>query len=54
LTGNAGYGRTEDPRKVKQRGLDVPIIMMTGHSSMETAIKAIRMGAKDYLSKPVR
>jgi two-component system, NtrC family, response regulator AtoC len=33
---------------------DVPVIVMTGFASMETAIDAIRNGAYDYLSKPFK
>jgi len=38
---------------IQDHKLKVPVVMMTGFSSMETAIKAIRMGAKDYLTKPL-
>ena len=29
-----------------------PIVMISGHGNMETAVKAMRMGAFDYISKP--
>ena len=32
----------------------IPVIMMTGHGSIETAIEAIKAGAFHYLTKPVR
>lgn len=32
---------------------DVPVIVVTGHGSMEAAISAIRAGAYDFLTKPV-
>ncbi len=32
---------------------DVPVIMMTGEPTVETASEAVRTGASDYLSKPV-
>lgn len=32
---------------------DVPVVVLTGHGSMETAIRAIRVGAYDFLSKPL-
>lgn len=38
---------------IKNNGINVPVIMMTGFSSMETTVKAIRLGAKDYLTKPL-
>ncbi|MBI4169532.1 MAG: sigma-54-dependent Fis family transcriptional regulator [Acidobacteria bacterium] len=33
---------------------ETPVLMITGHASVETAIKAIKMGASDYLVKPFR
>jgi len=32
---------------------DVPVIVVTGHGSIETAIAAMRVGAYDFLTKPV-
>lgn len=32
---------------------DTPVILITGHASIETAIEAMREGAYDYLAKPV-
>jgi DNA-binding NtrC family response regulator len=31
---------------------DVPIIMISGHGNIETAVEAVKKGAFDYLSKP--
>jgi two-component system, NtrC family, response regulator AtoC len=39
---------------VRAASKDIPVIVMTGFASMETAIEAIRNGAYDYLSKPFR
>ncbi len=36
-----------------ERDLDVPIIIMTAHSSVQTAVEAMRQGAFHYLEKPV-
>lgn len=33
--------------------LDVPIIMMSGHATIDTAVEAMRIGAVDYLEKPI-
>jgi DNA-binding NtrC family response regulator len=30
------------------------IVLLTGHSSMESAVEAIQIGASDYIAKPVR
>ncbi len=37
------------------RGMGTPptVIMMSGHGSIETAVKAIKMGAYDYIEKPL-
>lgn len=35
-----------------QMGLDMQIIMLTGHGSQEAARDGIRLGAFDYLTKP--
>src|SRR5690606_9219600 len=32
---------------------DVPVVVVTGYGSMETAIAAMRVGAHDFLTKPV-
>ncbi len=34
------------------RKIDTPVIIITGNSSTDTAVKALRMGAIDYLKKP--
>ena len=37
---------------VKERHPDVDVIMVTGLSQVDTAVKAMKLGAFDYLSKP--
>jgi two-component system, repressor protein LuxO len=37
---------------VKQVQPDVPVIFMTAHGSIDTAVKAMRYGALDFLIKP--
>jgi len=37
-----------------EQSLKIPTIMMTGYSSVEHAVAAIRGGAVDYLTKPLR
>ncbi|MCP3870882.1 MAG: sigma-54-dependent Fis family transcriptional regulator [Gammaproteobacteria bacterium] len=34
-------------------GLPCPVIMMSGHGTVETAVEATRMGAYDFLEKPL-
>jgi DNA-binding NtrC family response regulator len=38
---------------LQERGLNAPIIIMTAHSSVQTAVEAMRQGAFHYLEKPV-
>lgn len=37
---------------VKKIDNEIPIVMISGHGDMETAINTMRMGAFDYISKP--
>jgi DNA-binding NtrC family response regulator len=39
---------------LQREGHDVPVIMLTGHASIEHAVTAIKAGAVDYITKPVR
>ena len=39
-------------QRVKERHPDVDVIMMTGLSQIQTAVRAMKLGAFDYLSKP--
>jgi len=40
-------------REIKARGLSCPVIMITGDPAVETAADSIRLGAFDYIPKPV-
>ena len=40
-------------REVKERGLASPVVMITGYPTLETASEAVRLGAFDYVAKPV-
>jgi DNA-binding response OmpR family regulator len=39
--------------QIKQLNPDMPVIILTAHATLDTAIDAVRLGAKDYLLKPV-
>ncbi len=39
--------------KVKKKDVDIPVVMITAFSSLQTAIDAMKKGADDYLTKPV-
>lgn len=40
-------------RKTQEAGIDTTFLLMTAFASVDTAIKAMRLGAFDYLVKPV-
>jgi DNA-binding NtrC family response regulator len=40
-------------RTVRDRHPEVKVIMLTGHGGVDSAVEAIRLGAVDYLEKPV-
>jgi len=39
-------------RKLRELGLHVPVVVLTAHGSVDTAIEATQLGASAYLSKP--
>ena len=38
--------------KVREEGMDTPVILMTAYASVNQAVEAMRMGAYDYVTKP--
>jgi DNA-binding NtrC family response regulator len=40
-------------RALKKSSSDVPVLMMTGYAEVATAVQAIKLGALDYLQKPL-
>ena len=38
--------------ELNRRGLTMPIICITGHGDVSTAVEAIKMGASDFFEKP--
>ncbi len=40
-------------REVRERNLPVTVIVMTGHASIASAVEAMKLGAYDYLQKPI-
>ena len=37
----------------EENGLPMPVIMMSGHGTVETAVEATRLGAYDFIEKPL-
>ncbi len=40
-------------RRISPKELDLPVIMITAHSTLENAVEAMKLGASDFLAKPV-
>ncbi len=40
-------------QEIKSLKRDIPVIMISGHGNIEVAVKATRMGAYDFLEKPL-
>lgn len=47
-----GMGGLEVLEQLREKGVNIPTIVMTFHGTEETAVKALRLGACDYLIKP--
>lgn len=47
-----GMGGLEALRRMKQHDPELPVIVLTGDSDIESAKKAMQLGAADYLCKP--
>ena len=50
LEGNSGIDLL---RRIREMGVQCPVVMVTGYPNVETASEAVRLGAFDYISKPV-
>ncbi len=47
-----GMSGLEVLERIKETRPDLPVIFMTGHSSIPTAMDALKVGATAYISKP--
>ncbi len=47
-----GMDGMEVLKEVKKRRPDLQVIMISGHGNIDTAVKAIKLGAYDYIEKP--
>lgn len=39
--------------EARQRGLDAPVLMISGHGDIPTAVNAVKLGAAGFIEKPV-
>ncbi len=50
LEGNSGIDLL---RRLRENNVRCPVVMVTGYPNVETAAEAVRLGAFDYIAKPV-
>jgi two-component system nitrogen regulation response regulator NtrX len=48
-----GMDGIEVLEKLVQRSHDIPVIMISGHGNIDTAVEAIKKGAYDFIEKPL-
>jgi two-component system nitrogen regulation response regulator NtrX len=48
-----GIDGLETLRRAKEQWPDLLVVMMSGHGTIETAVKALKMGAYDFIEKPL-
>ena len=41
-------------RWVREHAPEIPVVVMTAYGSVETAVEAMKLGAEDYLTKPLK
>ncbi len=39
--------------RLRERRVDVPVVMISGHGNIESAVRAIKLGAFDFVEKPL-
>lgn len=39
--------------RIRAAGLDLPVVVISGHANVETAVAAVKRGADDFLEKPL-
>jgi two-component system nitrogen regulation response regulator NtrX len=39
--------------RLRERRVDVPVVMISGHGNIESAVRAIKLGAYDFIEKPL-
>src|SRR5207302_8337729 len=49
-----GLSGLEFLEMLRGEGKDIPLIMLTGHATIEHAVAAIKAGATDYITKPLQ
>jgi two-component system, LuxR family, response regulator FixJ len=47
-----GMDGIEFQEKLTENGIDVPVVIMTGHGDVRLAVRAMKAGALDFIEKP--
>jgi two-component system nitrogen regulation response regulator NtrX len=48
-----GIDGLETLTRLKERGVDAEVVMISGHGTIDTAVKATKLGAFDFVEKPL-
>jgi two-component system nitrogen regulation response regulator NtrX len=48
-----GMDGLETLRRVRALDPEVPVVVISGHGTIETAVRAVRLGAQDFVEKPL-
>lgn len=49
----AGMDGLEVLQRIREKNTDLPVIMISGHGTIDTAVEATKLGAFDFLPKPL-
>ena len=39
--------------RIREQDAELPVVVISGHGTIETAVKAVRLGAQDFVEKPL-
>ena len=48
-----GLDGIETLKVIKEKYSEIPVIMISGHATIDTAVKATKLGAYDFVEKPL-
>ncbi len=48
-----GMDGIETLSRIRAQDAELPVVVISGHGSIETAVRAVRMGAQDFVEKPL-